>query len=132
MYGGCCCDGTTASDLLYGQMGVCVDWSALIFSLGRSIGVPSNRIQVWSFDTVMGGGHAVTGYYSDSAGWIVLDTTCCQAALPVDTWISSCGGCECRQWGCWYTHTDFGTTVMFPGFNYPASTFSSVCGCVPQ
>ncbi len=105
------CEGITADELLenpdqYGA--VCNHWSALLFSLIRTLGVPSERAYIASygteelrapgspFESNSFNGHTVVLYRSDSGEWWVMDTTCCRNWYKADDFDGRCGGGSCE------------------------------------
>jgi hypothetical protein len=76
--------------------GVCNHWAVVILSLIRTMGVSEDRVYNWDF-CMPQGCHAVAAYKSDGGEWWVLDTTCCQALVPLSSWHSSCSGCACSS-----------------------------------
>ncbi len=124
------CRSTSATDLLLDSYarGTSVHWSALTYSLIRTLGVPGPRAEIWEFDTAYGE-NAVTAYQTDTGDWWVLDATCCQALVNVVDWRTSCGICACVDGGCIAKVTDEGITTREYGTPFASGAFSQVCGC---
>lgn len=124
------CRSTSATDLLldHYSRGTSVHWSALTYSLIRTLGVPGSRAEIWEFDTAYGG-NAVTAYQTDAGDWWVLDATCCQALVNAADWRTSCGVCACVDGGCVATVTDEGIATREYGTPFASGAFSQVCGC---
>lgn len=129
-YGGGSCDNVSSEELLANthSTGSSVQWSALLFSLMRGVGVPSERVGVWEYTTPLGG-HAVTAYLTDSGNWWVMDATCCNALVPLSAWKSYCGVCSCVERGCIALVSDAGVHTVDYGTGFDAGIFSSACGC---
>jgi hypothetical protein len=149
-YGGESCDSITPSDLLgysypsvsfggKGSVGVSVHWSGLVYSLLRTLGVPSERVQVWEYSTPPilpsypdGVGHAVVAYKTDSdahSDWWVIDTTCCQSLVWLNDWKSLCSPCSCADGGCVAAVTDSGVYADDPYSDFKFEPFAAVCDC---
>lgn len=91
------CADYQSSEIIEGHIcgGICVQWTSVLLSLIRTLGVPEDRVYWAGFDT-SNGGHVVTVYKSDDGTWWVLDLTCCHKIVPVKNWKSTCGSaCTC-------------------------------------
>ncbi|MBI2671687.1 transglutaminase domain-containing protein [Candidatus Woesearchaeota archaeon] len=93
---------TPSHELLKGGKGNCVDWSALLVSLLRTMDVPSERIFMIDYPTTSMGwnpGHSVAVYISDSGKQWIMDITC---AMGIFNNLNELGGCSCQGGDAFY------------------------------
>jgi hypothetical protein len=109
------CSNKPASGFIDGSIscGMCNHWATVLLSMIRTLGVPEDRVYIWNFATEFEG-HAITAYKSDEGEWWILDTTCCNALVPLSKWKSECPSCFCSKYRYAYIN-DYGINMWADG-----------------
>ena len=102
---------TTSYSLLEGSSGNCVDWSALLVSLFRTMDIPRERVFMICYgvpNTGWNPGHCVAVYKSDSDVQWILDITCFMGKVNKLNELGNSCSCANVDWSHWANDEQFG------------------------